>query len=647
MAETQPNSSASTPKDLLSGLFGPKFLDDPTAISGIASTLGIGGDSGAAQGGSPQIPGPVSPVVPRSFQEWASDPVNTAKIVPQTNNAPMPGLNPPNQSVPPLIARPPEDLGISQPQSAPAAASAVNSAPLQANSGQGMPLAPANAQPGQPQPSDLFPNKADWLKANPNAAAIPLPPHQYGTRGSIAMALATLGDNMGSVLSGIAPSVGQNWLKQVAAGQEYQRQLPVVTQKAQNEAYDQAQAQAGKTAGIRGTQAQTSHVEAETAALLGGGPFYEQAGKIRQEIQQLWQSGSLAPADFDKAVSLKMQGLAPNVARLIPADFGQQVKGLPQTPPKFTAGGNGIEPITYRGQNFGVVPTPGEPAEITKARQAALDSQTQNETSKQSLKAGEFPPVVVARLGKPPIGDPVAMADYGKKAQDIMAAISSAPRIAMTMSRPTQIAEVDAQGNPTGRILYETAGEAMSSGAMAPGSVPFQADKKVTISATSGPIADKITAFNTAIAHAALLKKAAEALNNGDSRTLAGLSNRLKTEFGDPDITNFDAIANAYNHEVTSVISKGHITDKEVEKGGGTMPSNANLATTNKVLDSYTSLMSSKMQQLQQQVEKGQKGQINFPDTASQGGSGAAPEGTIINVNGQKQVKRGGKWVPM
>lgn len=116
-------------------------------------------------------------------------------------------------------------------------------------------------------------------------------------------------------------------------------------------------------------------------------------------------------------------------------------------------------------------------------------------------------------------------------------------------------------------------------------------------------IGNQKVAFNTMINHAELLRKAARALNNGDVRALNGLSNRAMSEFGDPALTNFDAIANAYNHEVTTVISKGHVTDSEVAKGGATMPSNANYATIDQVLNSYEALAKSKMNNLNQQKQ--------------------------------------------
>lgn len=159
-----------------------------------------------------------------------------------------------------------------------------------------------------------------------------------------------------------------------------------------------------------------------------------------------------------------------------------------------------------------------------------------------------------------------------------------------------------------GETKFMKAGQAVASGTAGPTSASVQVPRAVEKKATSGSWADQKIAFNTAIQHAELLRDAAKALNNKDMVAFNAVKNELARQFGDSDITNFDAIANAYNHEVTSVISKGHMTDKEVSTGHATMPGNANYATIDKVLNSYQGLMQSKMNQLQKQIDEGRKG---------------------------------------
>lgn len=167
------------------------------------------------------------------------------------------------------------------------------------------------------------------------------------------------------------------------------------------------------------------------------------------------------------------------------------------------------------------------------------------------------------------------------------------------LGRAVQIADPNSPGNTT----YTTAGNAIRSGAAGTGSAALQVPRKAQEAAVPTNIGNQTVAFNTAIQHAQLLRQAAQALQNGNTRLLNSISNQAKSQFGDPNLTNFDAIANAYNHEVSSVIAKGHITDSEVKTGGATMPSNANYATIDKVLNSYLSLMQSKMKMLNQQTQ--------------------------------------------
>lgn len=202
-----------------------------------------------------------------------------------------------------------------------------------------------------------------------------------------------------------------------------------------------------------------------------------------------------------------------------------------------------------------------------------------------------------------------------------MTRLGANPR--MVFSPENRIVPGAADPDNPGNLTYMRAGEAMRTGAQAPGSSPVQAAKGVQKSATSGKIGEEINAFNTALQHADLLKQAASALGNGDMRTLNSLKNRFQTEFGSPDVTNFQAIANAYSREITKMLSSGHLTDAEIATQGGTLPANASPQQIMGVIDNYRALAASKMQMRKNQVEKGLKGEANFPATtpASSGGS--------------------------
>jgi len=208
------------------------------------------------------------------------------------------------------------------------------------------------------------------------------------------------------------------------------------------------------------------------------------------------------------------------------------------------------------------------------------------------------------------------------------------------------IVPVAADPNNPGNITYAPKTAAVAGGMATPQSAPTQAAKSTLKSATSGPIGAQTTAFNTMIQHAQLLKQALAALNNGDTRALNSIKNEFKTQFGSPDVTNFNTIANAYNHEVTNVIAKGHMTDAEVKQGGASIPSNASPAQINGAIDAYLALANSKMNMLHQQVQQGMRGQTNFPAQQSSPPPGAThivpgPDGKNHYTNAQGTVDLG------
>jgi len=139
----------------------------------------------------------------------------------------------------------------------------------------------------------------------------------------------------------------------------------------------------------------------------------------------------------------------------------------------------------------------------------------------------------------------------------------------------------------------------------------FGLEQDAAKKARSGAWADTRLAYNTALDHADQLEKAAKALRNTDSRTLNSMKNFFKTEFGSPDVPTFGAIANAYNHEVTSVVSKGHITDAEVQTGHAVMPDNAGPDQILGVTAAFKNLMTSKRDELDKIIKAGAGGKAN------------------------------------
>lgn len=178
--------------------------------------------------------------------------------------------------------------------------------------------------------------------------------------------------------------------------------------------------------------------------------------------------------------------------------------------------------------------------------------------------------------------------------------------------------EVVRDPNNPGVVTYAPASEAMAQGLQAPQSAGTVAAKKTLTSATSGPIAQQSTAFQTAIQHGQLLRTAITALSNGDQTTLNSLKNKFKAEFGVSGPITAEAIADAYGREITSVLSKGHMTDSEIGTVGRTL--NVNRQSPQQslaVIDAYTNLAQSKMNILQQQTQRGMQGKPNFPQSGA------------------------------
>lgn len=184
-----------------------------------------------------------------------------------------------------------------------------------------------------------------------------------------------------------------------------------------------------------------------------------------------------------------------------------------------------------------------------------------------------------------------------------------------------------ADPNDPGNLTYMPAGQAMKTGALAPAAAPAQTAKATARAvAPGGKVGEEINAFSTAIQHADLLRSAVAALGNGDQQTLNSLKNRFKTEFGVAGPITAQAIADAYQREVTSGLSKGHMTDSEIGSVGKTLNVGAQSPQQSLgVIDAYKALFQSKMNVRKQGVEQGMKGKANFPTTAPSGATHIVP----------------------
>lgn len=180
--------------------------------------------------------------------------------------------------------------------------------------------------------------------------------------------------------------------------------------------------------------------------------------------------------------------------------------------------------------------------------------------------------------------------------------------------------------NP-GVLTFGRAGDAVKQGAQAPGSVGTTIAKATAKSvAPGGKVGEEINAFQTAQAHADLLKQAITALHNGDEQTLNGMKNSMKNEFGVSGPVTAQAIADAYQREVTKMVSGNHMTDSEIASVGKTLDTNRQSpAQMLAVIDAYKGLAGSKLKIRQRNVEAGMHGKAGFDsDQAAAPQSGAA-----------------------
>ena len=199
------------------------------------------------------------------------------------------------------------------------------------------------------------------------------------------------------------------------------------------------------------------------------------------------------------------------------------------------------------------------------------------------------------------------------------------------LASPIQVADPN---NPGQTIMVPRGKVAGMAGAQ---SASVTVPKKAMSSEVPTKIGDQRVAFTTMIQHAELLREAARALQNGDVQTLSGLRNSFKNEFGYAGPITAQAIADAYGGEVTNVIAKGHITDKEMGKTSKTIdPSKQNFQTINSVLNAYQALAQSKMNMLGQQE--------NAAIQQSQPNRGPKL-GEVRTINGQQAHWDGHGWL--
>lgn len=93
----------------------------------------------------------------------------------------------------------------------------------------------------------------------------------------------------------------------------------------------------------------------------------------------------------------------------------------------------------------------------------------------------------------------------------------------------------------------------------------FPIRSKTRQSFTSGKDSFNVTSLNTAVKHVAALKRAADSLDNYDTKTVNRVTNFLSREFGDPRVTNFNAAATAVADELSTLFKGTAGTDEQIK----------------------------------------------------------------------------------
>jgi hypothetical protein len=94
----------------------------------------------------------------------------------------------------------------------------------------------------------------------------------------------------------------------------------------------------------------------------------------------------------------------------------------------------------------------------------------------------------------------------------------------------------------------------------------FHAAAKTVDDFATGQPAKNITALNTAIGHMGLVSKLSEAMGSGDSRTINKALQAISTEFGNPNITNFNIARDAMSDELMRVFRQVGASENEAER---------------------------------------------------------------------------------
>jgi hypothetical protein len=516
---------------------------------------------------NPMFPPPVAmpAQVPTSFEMWRSDPMNLAKINQPPEAAMAPNLPAIDKTMQPQPS-PLEDSFI------PPASGPEPVAP-QMNLG-GAPAPQLNAPPTPGfDVSGIMPKR-------------PTSPLENMPKGKFAlMGLATLADNIGAALSHGTPTVGKEWLGELANTREKQQQYDVNAPKLQ---YDLTQGVKSDALRNAAMAAGTAHTVQETANLAGAmSPLAQRKAAFVDEWTKNAQNGQYSP---DAVKAAMKRAAVYHQVELSDPEIDSIVSG-PVPPPKFEFKSGAIEPVTYRGVRYGPKPTAGEPAEIAQARKEATDALNQSiQTDKQK---GANKVAVTMQMQQGDQNSPEHLTAITSIAKGDAPLSTLLPRGATISQRENLISQIKAI-NPDWKDS------------------DFDVAKAATKDVTSGSTSVSLRAIATAREHMKLFSTLADKLNNGDMQAWNSLGNAIGVKFGDNKATNFALANQAFGGEIGRALDGAGVTAGERDEAKKNFSDAFSTGQFKGATDTVDKLLEGKQKAAKDTYDLALKGQGNF-----------------------------------
>lgn len=139
-----------------------------------------------------------------------------------------------------------------------------------------------------------------------------------------------------------------------------------------------------------------------------------------------------------------------------------------------------------------------------------------------------------------------------------------------------------------------------------------EVDKKIIEDLTSGGKSNTLLAYNTALKHADIFSKVADALDNGDSRALNSLGNTLGTQFGSDKATNFGIAKTLFADEFAKAATGANVGVTDREKAQELLSAASSPAQFKGAVATAKALLAGKRDAMMEQAKQGMQGKPDF-----------------------------------